>query len=64
MLDWLRNVISPEITRDKVESGAAYLSAVTGVPYFTAERSGPDLTEEVKRHGTVTRIFKNTRHDN
>lgn len=64
MLSKIKAFLSPDLTVEQVESGAAFLTAILRTPFFTPEHPGPDVSERVKKYGTPTRIFKNVRHDN
>lgn len=64
MIAWIKKLVSPELTVEDVEQGAAFLSKIMGVPFFSSEHPGPDMSEVVKKCGAPTRIFKDTRHDN
>lgn len=64
MLKWFKKLTSEQVSPASFEKSAAYLSAIMGTPYFTPQNPGPDMSENIKRHGTETRVFKGTRHDN
>ena len=58
MLERLKKLLREKITLDDLMVGSTIVGRTTGQPY------GVDLTPIVKRRGVVTRIFKDTRHDN
>lgn len=60
MLRWIKSLFSDEITLEALERANDFHQAFYGRKFFTAD----PWSDNVRKHGVKTRLFRDTRHDN